>query len=148
MKTPENSGRNQAGRWEKGFSGNKAGKPKGTRHRATRATEKLLDGEAEKLTRKAVELALDGDVTALRLCLDRICPPRKDRPVDFRLPQLATPGDAAEAMAALVDGIASGELTPGEARELGRLIESFTKTLEAQELGDRVTALEDELKRR
>jgi len=31
-----------------------------------------LEGEAEALTRKAVELALEGDVTALRLCLDRI----------------------------------------------------------------------------
>ncbi len=51
------------------------GKPKGARHRATLAALELLDGEAEALTRKAVELALEGDTTALRLCLERMAPP-------------------------------------------------------------------------
>ena len=55
----------------------------GARHKATVAAEALLDGEAEALTRKAVEMALAGDGTALRLCLDRIIPPRRERPVRF-----------------------------------------------------------------
>jgi Family of unknown function (DUF5681) len=86
MTHPENTGRDQAGRWRKGASGNRAGKPRGARHKATLAAETLLEGEAEALSRKAVELALRGDVSALRLCLDRIVPPRKDRPVCFELP--------------------------------------------------------------
>jgi hypothetical protein len=52
------------------------------------ATEALLDGEAEAITRVAVERAKEGDATALRLCLERILPPRKDRPVSFSLPNL------------------------------------------------------------
>jgi hypothetical protein len=68
----ENTAGNQRGRpFKKGRSGNPAGKPKGARHRATVAAEALLDGEAEGLTRKAIEMALAGDGTALRLCLDR-----------------------------------------------------------------------------
>jgi len=55
--------------FEKGQSGNPAGKPPGCRNHASRAAELLLDGEAEALTRKAVALALDGDPTAMRLCL-------------------------------------------------------------------------------
>lgn len=94
MTPPENTGRDQAGRWRKGASGNKAGKPRGTRHKATLAAETLLEGEAEALSRKAIELALAGDVSALRLCLDRIVPPRKDRPVCFQLPKMIGSKDA------------------------------------------------------
>jgi hypothetical protein len=68
-----------------GQSGNPAGKPKGTRNRATVAAEALLEGEAEMLTRKAIELGLSGDTTALRLCLERLMPPRKDRSISFSL---------------------------------------------------------------
>jgi hypothetical protein len=72
------------------------------------AAETLLDGEAEALTRKAVEMALSGDTTAMRLCLERIAPPRKDRPVTFALPKLETAADAITACAALVEAVASG----------------------------------------
>jgi hypothetical protein len=51
----------------------------------------LLDGDAEKIVRKTIALGLNGDVAALRLLLDRILPPRRDRPVAFSLPALATP---------------------------------------------------------
>src|SRR4051794_24922955 len=58
--------------FQKGQSGNPHGKPKGTRHRVTVAAETLLEGEAEAITRKAIELAKQGDGPALRLCMDRI----------------------------------------------------------------------------
>src|ERR1700676_4679872 len=69
MTEPENAGGKQDGRFQRGRSGNPAGKPKGARHRTTLAAEELLQGEASALTRKAVELALSGDSSALRLCL-------------------------------------------------------------------------------
>jgi hypothetical protein len=61
-------------RWRKGVSGNPAGKPKGARHKTTLAVQALLDGEAEALTRKCIELAKEGDTTALRLCMERLAP--------------------------------------------------------------------------
>src|SRR5215210_1529888 len=93
---PANTGRKQDTRFKPGQSGNPAGKAKGTRHRATHAAEALLDGEAEALTRKAVEMALAGD-----LCLDRILPPGRDRRVPFALPTLETAADAVQATAGL-----------------------------------------------
>jgi Family of unknown function (DUF5681) len=60
-------------RFQPGRSGNPSGRPRGARHRATLAAEALLDGEAAALTRKAIERALEGDATAMRLCLERIC---------------------------------------------------------------------------
>src|SRR5215472_7806231 len=81
--------RTAQGHFVKGQSGNPAGKPQGCRNHATRSAERLLDGEAEALTRKAVTLALGGDALALRLCLDRVIAPRRDRPVHFALPPIA-----------------------------------------------------------
>src|SRR5215207_1838520 len=92
----ENTGRKQSASprrpgnpaWEPGISGNPAGKPKGARNRTTLAMEALLDQDAEAIIKKAIELAKAGDMTAIRLCLDRLCPPRKDRHVTFELPPL------------------------------------------------------------
>jgi hypothetical protein len=76
----ETTGQKQSGRFVKGQSGNPRGRPKGARNTTTVALETLLDGQAQALTQKAIDLALAGDITALRLCLDRILPVRKDRP--------------------------------------------------------------------
>lgn len=84
---PGTTRRLQDGTWPKGVSGNPMGRPRGARHRSTLAVEALLDGEAEGLTRKAIEVAMEGDVEALRLCLDRLAPARKDATVSFQLMQ-------------------------------------------------------------
>jgi len=138
-----NSARNQRGRpFVKGQSGCPAGKPKGARHRTTLAAEALLDGEAEVLTRKAIELALAGDSPALRLCLDRILPPRRERPVRFALPLLEGAGDAVAAMAAITAAVAAGEISPGEATELSRLVQGYVVALEARDFDQRLRAIE------
>src|SRR3954469_4853520 len=139
---PANTGQKQDTRFKPGQSGNPAGKAKGTRHRATLAAEALLDGEAEALTRKAVELAKSGDTVALRLCLDRILPARKDRHIPFSLPKLQTGADAVQATAALVQAVAAGELTPSEAAELSKLVESFSKAVALFDLEQRLEKLE------
>src|SRR3954470_16848279 len=119
MTEPVNSAGEQRGRpFKKGQSGNPAGKPKGARHRTTMAVDALLEGEAETITRKAVELAKAGDTVALRLCMDRLAPPRRDRPVPFTLPKLDTVADAKAASAAILEAVAEGELTPNEAADL------------------------------
>ena len=86
----------QRGRpFAKGRSGNPAGRPRGSRNRSTLAAQMLLQGEAEALTRKAVELALGGDVTALRLCLDRLIAPHRERLMPLALPRMREPADLA-----------------------------------------------------
>jgi hypothetical protein len=142
MTGPEKTRRNHAGRWRPGVSGNKAGKPKGARHKATLAAEELLEGEAEALSRKAVELALKGDVAALRLCLDRILPVRKDRPVIFELPKMNESRDAVKASAAIVEAVASGDLTPSEAAELSKVVDGYARSLQTVEFEQRLSILE------
>jgi hypothetical protein len=101
-----------------------------------------LEGEAEALTRKAVELALAGDSTALRLCLERVAPPRRDRTVQFDLPCAKRAADAVEASRAVIAAVASGELSPAEGAHVMQLVETYRKTLETSELEARIEALE------
>ncbi len=140
---PEKTGRDQAGRFAKGHSGNAAGKPRGCRHKATRAAEALLDGEAGALTRKAIEIALRGDVAALRLCLERLLPPRKDRSLEIDLPALKRPSDITTAMAELSRALGEGQLTPSEAQAVATLLEGHRKAIETEDLEARIVALED-----
>ena len=131
----------QDSRWKKGQSGNPNGRAAGSRNRATLAIEVLLEGEGEALTRKAIELAKAGDMAALRLCLDRILPPRKDSPVAFDLPEMKTINDAVPAMGALVNAVGQGHLTPTEAAELTKMVQAFAKIIETAELEERVRTL-------
>ena len=139
----ENSLRKQRGRpFSKGQSGNPAGKPLGARNHSTRAVLELLDGEAEVLTRKAVEMALAGDTTALRLCLERLAPPAKDKAITVALPALAGPADASAAMSAVVGAMAAGEITPSEAAAIAGVVETYRRTIETVEIDARLAALE------
>lgn len=124
------------------FAPGNPGRPQGSRHKATQAALALLDGEAEALTRKAVEMALEGDGAALRLCLERIAPPRKDAPVEFVLPAMASAQDATTAAAAILAAVANAELTPTEGSHVMALVDAYRRTLETTELETRIIALE------
>ena len=134
------AGRDRSGRFGPGNSG----KPKGTRHRTTQAVEALLDGEAEALTRKAVELALEGDTTALRLCLERIAPPRREAPVTVEIPNIEKAADLPKAIAVLLQAAGRGDLTPGEAGRLAALVGEAGKALELHDIDVRLQRLEEQ----
>ena len=137
----------QRGRpFPKGRSGNPRGRPLGARNAATRLAEQLLDGEAAAITRKAIELAKSGDRLALRLCMDRIVPPRRDRSVHFTIPELNLAADASKAIAAIASAVARGELGVSEATELSRMIEAYVRAIEATDLEKRLLALEQRFK--
>ena len=124
------------------FAPGNPGKPKGSRHKATQAVEAMLEGQQEALTQAAISKALEGDVTALRLCLDRIAPARKDAPVSFDLPEIETAEDAANAARAILKAVATGDVTPMEAATVMAVVEQFRRTLETTEIERRITALE------
>ena len=86
----------------------------------TLALETLLDGQAQAMTQKAMDLALAGDMAALRICLDRILPPRRDRPVTFALPPIESAQDAAATVSAVLAAVAAGDLTPADAGEISK----------------------------
>jgi hypothetical protein len=134
--------RDQAGRFAKGRSGNLAGKPRGARDRATLAAEALLGDEANALTRKAIELALNGDVQAIRICLDRILPTRRGRPVHVPLPEIKAASDVTTALSAVLGAISRGELTTDEASGIAAVVEATRKSIELAEIEARIAKLE------
>ncbi len=119
------------------------GRPRGSRHTVSLAIENLLEGEAEALTRKAIQLALDGDLIALRLCLERLCSPVKQRPVRIEIPTVKSASEAVGAMTAVLESVSTGEITTGEGQALADMIERFRRVLETEELERRIGALED-----
>jgi len=145
-KAPAKAGGKQDTRWKPGQSGNPAGKLAGTRHKATMAAQALLDGEAEGLTRKAIDLAMSGDTVALRLCIERLCPPRKSRPVHLALPEAKTAEGVAEAQAVVVQAVADGEITPEEGTILAGILEARRKAVETLDHEERIASLEKENK--
>ena len=138
-----NSGSNTDGRNPDGtFATGNPGKPKGSRNRATQATQRLIDDQSEAITQKAIEMALAGDTVALRLCIERIAPARKDAPVEFNLPNVETARDAAQAASALLRAVSEGVVTPLEGATVMGLLEQYRRTLEASDFEKRIEALE------
>ena len=132
----------EATRFQPGQSGNPAGKPKGARNRTTLAIEALIDGAADDITKKAIELAKAGDSVLIRALLDRAAPPRRDRHIPFELPPMERAADAVKAAAAIAQAVADGELTPSEANELSSFVANYAKAIEISDFETRLQRLE------
>ena len=102
----------------------------------------MLEGEAEALTRKAIEMALGGDTVALRLCLERVYPARKDRHVTFALPPITSARDAADIAASVAEAVAGGDLTRAEGVEIAKVVDVYVRAYQTAELNDRVERVE------
>jgi len=129
-------------RYKPGQSGNPTGRPKGARNKATVAAETLLEGEAETITRKCIDLALEGDLVALRLCLSRIVPAKRERNIQLDLPPLEGSQDVLKGIATVLEAVGDGALTPSEGASITRLLEAYRGAFETVELENRLQDLE------
>jgi hypothetical protein len=118
------------------------GRPQGSRNKSTIALQEMLDGHGEAITRKCALLAMQGDPSAMRLCMERLIPPRKDHPVQFRLPPIGTAKEVAVATSVVLLGVAAGELTPAEGHAFAELIELRRRAIETEDHDARIYALE------
>jgi hypothetical protein len=105
--------------------------------------ERLFDGAAEDICRAIIDKARAGDMTAAKLIVERLCPPRKDRPVSFSLSKIKTAAESPALTASLINAVAAGELAPSEAAEVAALIEKHVRVLEAADFEARLKALEE-----
>lgn len=135
--------------FKKGESGNPQGRPIGSRNKSTLAALSLIEDEGEQLTRKAVELALNGDIQALKLCMDRLAPSAKERPLEaFVLPQITDQRSVLDVLEEVAKRLSAGELLPSESSALCRVLEQYRKHYETTELAERLETLERTLKGR
>src|SRR3954462_7217257 len=131
-----------SGQFSKGTSGNPSGRPPGSRNHATLLMESLLEGQAENLTQKAIELAMAGDITALRLCLERLIPPRKDRPIQLLLPPVETVQQVSQAMTKVTAAIGEGAITPTEGEVISTILQKHKDVMVTADLERRLDDFE------
>jgi hypothetical protein len=105
--------------------------------------EQIFEGEAEALSRRAIAMALDGDGPAMKLCLDRLLSPRRDRSITFDLPAINSAADLPKATEAMLRAVASGEITPSEAADIGKAVSAHIEAITAADLSARLAQLED-----
>jgi hypothetical protein len=146
--TDKTAGKQRGRPFNKGRSGNPAGRPEGSRHKASLAVDALLEGEAEAIGRKCIEMAKNGDATAMRLVMERISPVRRGRPVRFDMPPVASSADVVTAISWVIQAVASGELTPEEAATVASVLETKRRAIEIVEIERRLAELESEHSRR
>jgi hypothetical protein len=129
--------------FQPGQSGNPAGRPRGARNKKTLALEALLDGESEALMEKMIGMAKVGDDLAMRLCMERMLAPQRERPVTLRLPRIESEADARRASAEVIEALGEGEVTPKEAEHLMRAIAGAAVIMQSSEIVARLRALEE-----
>ncbi|HET9817124.1 MAG TPA: DUF5681 domain-containing protein [Xanthobacteraceae bacterium] len=129
--------------FQKGENGNPAGRPRGSRNRTTILMQDLLAGRAEAIGQKLVELAENGDIAAIRICMDRLAPAGKDEPVNVGLPTIEKPADSVAAAQAIVAAVAAGDLTAAEAAGLAKVVDVYVRAVETKGLDERLTKLEN-----
>lgn len=126
-------------KFKKGVSGNPQGRTKGVPDRRVQARE-LFAQHRDELVGIAIKKALDGDLTALRLCLERICPPIRaaDAPVNLG----AFPPSLAEKSERVLQFLAAGKLSPDTAAAIMAAIAQHARIKEVSELEQRIAVLE------
>jgi hypothetical protein len=128
--------------FQKGESGNPAGRPRGARNKRTLAAESMFDRDATSIIDQLITMAKEGDIAAIRMCLDRIFPRPRGRPVAFDLPPMTTTTDAVAAMGAVVQAIGDGELSAEEGAELSKVVAGFSQTVATADMEQRLRQIE------
>ena len=134
----------QRGRpWEKGVSGNPAGRPRGSRHEALKALDAIGSDGAAEVMKAVVTAAKAGDMRAAEILLRRLWPERKGRPVPIDLPAIGSnPAGIVAALGAVVDAVGAGDLSPEEGQAVAAIMETQRRAIETAELDARIAALE------
>ncbi|MFP6732272.1 MAG: hypothetical protein VB959_00345, partial [Rhodospirillales bacterium] len=89
-----------------------------------------------------IEKAKEGDMAAIRLCLERILPTIKSRPIEIDLPPVETAEDITAAQGTVIAAMARGEITPDDASTVAGVLEAKRRAIETVELEARLSELE------
>lgn len=128
-------------KFQKGISGNPAGRPRGTPDKRTRLRA-LLEPHSAALVGKAVEKAMEGDGTALRLCLERLIPPFKATTQRISLRGMPNADTATERAEIVLRALGDGEIAADDASAILAAIGQQVRVSEMDDLERRLAAIE------
>ena len=120
------------------------GRPVGSRNNATLLLDQLLEGEGPAILRKVIQRARQGDPTAMRLCMERLCPPRRERRLKLDLPEIQTAGDVSAAFRIVVQALGQGDITTEQAAHLINILEFGRRAMETERVSDELAKLEEQ----
>ncbi len=143
---PDKTGKKQGGhtRFKPGQSGNPQGRKLGSRNRVSVMVDGMFENEAQAIAETAILKAKEGDSAMLKALLDRICPPRKERPITLDLPSLVDATSIPDATRAIIEAAAKGDLEPGQAATMIQAISGHLKAIEVSALESRLARLEEQ----
>jgi hypothetical protein len=121
------------------------GRPKGSRNKSKSPRQDLFDEYAEHVIRKGIALALAGDTNALRICMDRISPARRDALIQMNLPAIRKAEDLDKAAEKVTQGLRRGKITPIEAGRIMHTLEGRLRIFETVELANRIEKVEEKM---
>ena len=110
--------------FKNGQSGNPKGRPKGAVSKRLQLA-KLLEPHAKQLIEKTIELALNGDTNALRLCIERLIPKLQREPI-IDLPEHLDQTSLPQWKEAIMQAAINGQISADEAEKLIKLLNSQT----------------------
>jgi hypothetical protein len=133
-------------KFKPGKSGNPGGKPRGALNQTTRAALELLGGDLEVITQECIKQAKEGNLTAVKLVLDKLIPTAKELPLSLSIPKVQEAADLPAVLNAVMMAVAQGDITPGEGQAVCSMLENYRRGLELTDLEARLTALEEKAK--
>lgn len=126
------------GSWKPGQSGNPAGRPPGVGE--VSKLRASISAQMPELLTALMERALDGDVGAARLLLERAIAPLKA--VEQAEPLSLPNGSLTDQGRAVLASVAQGVLAPTQGAALLGAIGTLARVTEMDELAKRISALE------
>ena len=117
------------------------GRPKGSPNKA-KPGQTLIKEYREHIERKCIALAMQGDPSAMRICMERISPTRRGAIVTMNLPPIKTAGDVDKAAEKVTQAIRRGDLTPAEGGIMMNILESRSRVIERVQLESRLEKVE------
>lgn len=131
-------------RFKKGQSGNPAGRGKGVGTRGARL-KKALEDEADltAVVDKLKELALNGDMTAIKVWLDKVKPSVKPVSLSVEVP-MPEGSSLAEKSEIVTNAILSGGIPVDLGAQLSTVLMNHARIIESHVLEERIAALEEQ----
>jgi len=136
-------------RFPPGKSGNPAGRPLGSRNKTTQMAQALFDENGQVIVEKITDLALKkGDLTALKICIDRVLPIRRTSAVNFALPEIKTAKDIVMAYGAILAAVSEGHLSPEEAGRVTAILDAMRRATDSAAIDERLARIEAKLEKK
>jgi hypothetical protein len=119
------------------------GRPKGSLNKKTMLLDDLLQEFGPALMKTCIKKGLEGDPTALRLCIERLVAPRRDSRVKLPLPKIESIRDAQAAMGRIVRATGAGKISPQSALTMTETLKANVQVIESCDLERRIEQLEE-----